>query len=651
MKTTYSKLAAAIAFSVTLLILVGVVMASIYQLSGTVKNQASVPFAGATVEVVNPSNGTVVASTTTDSTGYYTLSVDAGTYSVRVTPPAGSGFQTSIALNRVISGNTILDFVLVPSGSGVTLSGRILDRFGNGQAGQNLYLYPGGNSSPLYTTTDSTGAYSYQVAPGDYRLTAYFYDYAGANSTSPRYYDFGTSIFTLSANTIADITLPTYRVSVHVQDPAGNAVPNTALSTSPVYADSLSLGPFAGTGSSGYQNYLPPVVTNSSGDATLWLFPNYPYGSYTFNCAPPSGSPFVTFNISNVNVASDKSLVVVLQFIHDAPVTTASLSPSPDSYGTYCGATTVTLSATAFSGFTVAATHYTVDGGPTQTYTSPFTISGGGPHSISYWSVDNVGVFEITNTRSFTINSNPVVTITGPASGSIYVVNTPVNFTGTFTDAGGGTHTAQWTFDGSSQAGTINESTGAVSAVHTFTTSGVYMVGLAVTDSCSGTGTTSTVGGLDALVVIYDPDGGFVTGGGWINSPAGAYVPSPTLTGKANFGFVSKYQHGANVPTGQTEFQFRVANFNFHSTAYDWLVVAGARAQYKGTGTVNGSGNYAFILTAIDGQINGGGGIDKFRIKIWDKATGAIIYDNQLGAADGGDPSTVLGGGSIVIHN
>ena len=426
---------------------------------------------------------------------------------------------------------------------------------------------------------------------------------------------------------------------------------NASINTNFVYNQPLSIGPFTGYMENAYPTWLPAAATSATGDATLWLCQNASFNSYTLTVTPPSGSPFVTFNVQNVTVNSDKQLVVVLQFIHDAPVTTASLSPSPDSYGTYCGATTVSLSATAFSGFTVAAIHYTVDGGSTQTYTSPFAVSGGGPHSISYWSVDNVGVFEITNTRSFTINSNPVVTITGPASGSIYAVNTPVNFTGTFTDAGGGTHTAQWTFDGSSQAGTINESTGAVSAAHTFTTPGVYMVGLAVTDSCGGSGTASTVGGLDALVVIYDPDGGFVTGGGWINSPAGAYVPSPTLTGKANFGFVSKYQHGANVPTGQTEFQFRVANFNFHSTAYDWLVVAGARAQYKGTGTVNGSGNYGFILTAVDGQINGGGGIDKFRIKIWDKATGAIIYDNQLGAADGADPSTVLGGGSIVIHN
>lgn len=56
------------------------------------------------------------------------------------------------------------------------------------------------------------------------------------------------------------------------------------------------------------------------------------------------------------------------------------------------------------------------------------------------------------------------------------------------------------------------------------------------------------------------------------------------------------------------------------------------------------------MLTAIDGQINGGGGIDKFRIKIWDKSTGNIIYDNQLGGSDNENPTTAIGGGSIIIH-
>jgi hypothetical protein len=51
-------------------------------------------------------------------------------------------------------------------------------------------------------------------------------------------------------------------------------------------------------------------------------------------------------------------------------------------------------------------------------------------------------------------------------------------------------------------------------------------------------------------------------------------------------------------------------------------------------------------LTTIDGDVKGG--VDKFRIKIWDNSNnGAIIYDNQLGASDGADPITSIGGGSI----
>jgi len=138
-----------------------------------------------------------------------------------------------------------------------------------------------------------------------------------------------------------------------------------------------------------------------------------------------------------------------------------------------------------------------------------------------------------------------------------------------------------------------------------------------------------------------------VTGGGWINSPAGAYRPDVSLSGRANFGFVSKYKKGAATPEGQTEFQFQVGNLNFHSSSYQWLVVAGSKAQYKGTGTINGTGSYGFLLTAYNGSP------DKFRIKIWKTATGEIVYDNQVGAldtTDTADPTTAIAGGSIVIH-
>lgn len=174
---------------------------------------------------------------------------------------------------------------------------------------------------------------------------------------------------------------------------------------------------------------------------------------------------------------------------------------------------------------------------------------------------------------------------------------------------------------------------------------GVYDVCVRGTDAAGNIGSDECI-----LLAVYDPSAGFVTGGGWINSPAGAYPANPALAGKATFGFVSKYQKGATVPTGQTEFQFRVANLNFHSDGYQWLVVSGARAQYKGWGTINGAGDHGFILTAIDGQVAGGGGSDKFRIKIWQKDTGAIVYDNQMGVADTADPSTTVAGGSIVVH-
>jgi hypothetical protein len=209
-------------------------------------------------------------------------------------------------------------------------------------------------------------------------------------------------------------------------------------------------------------------------------------------------------------------------------------------------------------------------------------------------------------------------------------------------------HTASWNWgDGTSSPGIVAESSGAGSATgsHVYAAAGVYTVVVTVSDN-HGKSAQQTF----QYVVVYDPAAGYVTGGGWINSPAGAYVPDPSLSGKATFGFVSQYKKGANVPTGNTQFQFHAAGLDFKSTAYEWLVVAGAKAQYKGAGTINGTGNYGFLLTATDGQVNGGGGTDKFRIKIWDVATGNIVYDNQLGADDNADPTTVLGGGSIVIQ-
>jgi PKD repeat protein len=284
-----------------------------------------------------------------------------------------------------------------------------------------------------------------------------------------------------------------------------------------------------------------------------------------------------------------------------------------------------------------------------QSNTHSFVFANSGPNVVNVRVTDGDGGVALASTTVTVKNVVPTVgAITAPVAP--VAVGTPISASATFTDPGvNDTHTAKWDWgDGTPPSdGTVDQVNDTVTGSHTYAAAGVYTVKLTVTDDGGSVTTTFQ------YVVVYDASAGFVTGGGWIDSPAGALAAAPTLTGRANFGFVSKYQKGATTPTGQTQFQFTVGNLNFHSTSYDWLVVAGARAQYKGTGTINGSGNYKFLLTAIDGQLPGGGGDDKFRIKIWDETNGivTVVYDNQMGLADDGNPTTLLGGGSIKIHS
>ena len=74
------------------------------------------------------------------------------------------------------------------------------------------------------------------------------------------------------------------------------------------------------------------------------------------------------------------------------------------------------------------------------------------------------------------------------------------------------------------------------------------------------------------------------------------------------------------------------------------------RRRTRGSGTLNGDGDYAFVLTAVDGRAFGTGSLDLLRIRIWDKGTGTVMYDNEMGAGVTADPTTALGGGSIVVH-
>jgi hypothetical protein len=116
------------------------------------------------------------------------------------------------------------------------------------------------------------------------------------------------------------------------------------------------------------------------------------------------------------------------------------------------------------------------------------------------------------------------------------------------------------------------------------------------------------------------------------------------------FGFNSKVFKGATNPKGESQINFLLGDLDFNALNYDYLVIDKTRAQFAGFGKVNGVSGYNFILTVIDGSLPGGDGVDRFRIKIWNKTTGAIVYDSQPGASDAADPTMPIGpNGSIEI--
>ena len=339
-----------------------------------------------------------------------------------------------------------------------------------------------------------------------------------------------------------------------------------------------------------------------------------------------------TYRDANGNTATQTQKVMVKDVTSPAVTAPASLTLSNDAG--QCGRALANISlgtpVTADNcGVVKAATHDAPAFFPAGTTTVT-------------WTVEDAAGNRSTATQLVTIaNADPVVGALAAPVAPV-AINTPVSASAAFRD--NNLTAATWDWGTGTTAGTIDQANGKITGSRTYGTPGVHTVTLTVTDACGKTASSSF-----RYVVVYDPNGGFVTGGGWIHSPANAYAADPAATGTAHFGFVSRYQKGATQPVGNTNFAFKAAGLEFNSTSYEWLVVSGPQAQFKGAGTLNGEPGYIFILTAGDGQVNGG--VDRFRIKIWKEGETVPAYDNQRGAADHAGATTAIRGGSIMVHD
>jgi len=92
------------------------------------------------------------------------------------------------------------------------------------------------------------------------------------------------------------------------------------------------------------------------------------------------------------------------------PMTTVSLAGTRGNSEWFRSSVAVTLTASDGIGSGVSYTEYRVDGGVWRVYSSPFAVSGDGPHVIDYYSVDVVGNTEATRQETVKID------ITAPAT-------------------------------------------------------------------------------------------------------------------------------------------------------------------------------------------------------------------------------------------
>jgi probable HAF family extracellular repeat protein len=278
------------------------------------------------------------------------------------------------------------------------------------------------------------------------------------------------------------------------------------------------------------------------------------------------------------------------------------------------------------------------------------------------------GALAISDTGAIVAGSNAGLVLLKPGAGGTnapvvgpitpgdpVAAGTRVAFSASFTDQNSAdTHSATWSWGDrcARDPGTVTEGNGAGTAggQHTFCTAGVYPVTLTVTDN---TGRSATVA---RDVVVYDASAAAVSGAGWFMSPQGAYRKERVQAGRASFSFVSKASSDPAPRQGQMTLGFHVANLHFQSAAYDSLALAGVRAQYQGSGTVNGTGSYKFLMTVVDGSASKSVRQSRFRMKIWhiDAATNAeaVDYDNQVqaNALAADSEGSVIGGGSIMIR-
>ena len=249
--------------------------ASAATLSGTVYG-GSTPLASTLVEALTDGTTTVAASSTTAANGQYSMTLADGTYDLRVSPPAGSGFGQEIVQNVTISGvNRSYDVVLLSAQLG-SLSGTVRGRNGQPIPNVNINAYFG--VSYAFVRTDAQGQYSLQVGNGSVSIQ---FNGSGAAGIAPP--NLRRPLRHRQRPATLDINVPVVSLSGRVLDPGGAGVQGAGLY--------LSANQYPSYG----RDYSSvSATTDTQGGHTALLTG----GSINATANPPAGSALIATNAS-----------------------------------------------------------------------------------------------------------------------------------------------------------------------------------------------------------------------------------------------------------------------------------------------------------------------------------------------------------------
>jgi protocatechuate 3,4-dioxygenase beta subunit len=262
------------------------VTASAATISGTVTAaESNIRLASMVVEAYDAA-GNLAAAGTTDATGFYALTVGAGSYRVLAYDPTGTfatmfdanaeSFETTPVRTLAATGSATVNFALVRGGA---VSG--IARTGTGvRAGIVVEAYNLSGTRRAFTATNALGQYSIVLPPGEYKLVAYDSEglYAPAFYASSRSFAEAAPVRVVAAQTTPAIDF-TLQLAARVTGTVRDEITQAPLPGMLVYA-------FTSTG-----GQVAVDETDANGAFSLSL----PNGSYRFVVADPNRVYATTF--------------------------------------------------------------------------------------------------------------------------------------------------------------------------------------------------------------------------------------------------------------------------------------------------------------------------------------------------------------------